>query len=235
MKQYWQRLAARIDARTARERLLIFAMAASILIMLINAFVLQGQLDRQQQLSRRIKQDQARLAEVQGEIRQKSQIHAADPDAENRKRLQIAKQQLAQMHRALGDMQKGLVSPDKMAELLEGILRQNARLRLISLKTLPASALNDATVLEQSDKGKISLIEKDRGGAVQSMNAIYKHGVELVVQGSYPEIAAYLADLERMPWQLFWSKAVLDVEEYPKATLTLTLYTLSLDKRWLNI
>ena len=64
---------------------------------------------------------------------------------------------------------------------------------------------------------------------------VYKHGVELVVKGSYADLTQYLMRLEGLPWQMFWGKAELKVEEYPKATLTLTLFTLSLDKTWLRI
>jgi MSHA biogenesis protein MshJ len=58
--------------------------------------------------------------------------------------------------------------------------------------------------------------------------------VEIVVQGGYMDMMNYMAALEAMPWQLFWGRAKLSVDEYPNATLTLTLFTLSLDKAWLN-
>jgi MSHA biogenesis protein MshJ len=45
----------------------------------------------------------------------------------------------------------------------------------------------------------------------------------------------YLEQLEAMPWQLLWANAKLNVDEYPKSTLTLRLFTLSLDKKWLNL
>jgi MSHA biogenesis protein MshJ len=41
--------------------------------------------------------------------------------------------------------------------------------------------------------------------------------------------------LEAMPTQLFWGRAELQVEEYPDARLTLTLYTLSLDRKWIKL
>jgi MSHA biogenesis protein MshJ len=45
----------------------------------------------------------------------------------------------------------------------------------------------------------------------------------------------YLTELEKMPTQMFWGEAGLSVEKYPNAVLTLTLYTLSLDKAWLTV
>ena len=55
------------------------------------------------------------------------------------------------------------------------------------------------------------------------------------MRGTYLDMLRYMAQLETIPMQVFWGKARLEVEEYPQATLTLTLYTLSLDKKWLNL
>jgi MSHA biogenesis protein MshJ len=236
MKQYWERIVLKIDARTLRERTIIFITAILILIMVVNVFLLGPQFAKQSQLSQGMKQDQAKITQIQTEIQSKTKAQAFDPDAENRKHLQTLKQRLAQMHGSLRDMQKGLVSPDKMAELLEGILKRNTKLRLVSLKTLPASGLNESSAIQATDKlAQIAAVTKEKTVPKPATDAVYTHGVEITVQGSYPEIMGYLAELETMPWQLFWSKAKFNVDEYPTASLTLTLYTLSLDKNWLNI
>jgi len=38
-----------------------------------------------------------------------------------------------------------------------------------------------------------------------------------------------------LPTQMFWGMAKMNVVQYPQAELTLTLYTLSLDKTWLQV
>ena len=45
----------------------------------------------------------------------------------------------------------------------------------------------------------------------------------------------YLQTLEKLPTQMFWGMAKMDVVKYPQVELTLTLYTLSLDKTWLQV
>ena len=67
------------------------------------------------------------------------------------------------------------------------------------------------------------------------MQLLHRHGVELVVQGSYPDMVAYMAALESMQGQLFWGSASLQVETYPTATLKLVVYTVNLDKKWLKL
>jgi MSHA biogenesis protein MshJ len=58
--------------------------------------------------------------------------------------------------------------------------------------------------------------------------------VEIVVQGSYSDLLDYVSRLEKQPWQVYWGRTVL-AAEYPKVVVTLTLYTLSLDKSWLVV
>jgi MSHA biogenesis protein MshJ len=41
--------------------------------------------------------------------------------------------------------------------------------------------------------------------------------------------------LESMPQQLYWSEREMQVLDYPKARLRLRLFTLSLEKSWLNL
>ena len=64
---------------------------------------------------------------------------------------------------------------------------------------------------------------------------IYKHGVKITVRGSYANLLRYLSALEKLPTQMFWGVAKMDVIKHPKVELSLTLYTLSLDKTWLQI
>ncbi len=64
---------------------------------------------------------------------------------------------------------------------------------------------------------------------------LFRHGVEITLTGSYLDMIAYMEALEALPTQLFWGKAEFEVENYPNARLTLTLYTLSMDKKWMTL
>jgi MSHA biogenesis protein MshJ len=242
MKQHWQRIALKIDALSLRERAIIFAMAALILMVLVNTALLDPQFAKQKQLTQRIKKDQSVIAGLQAQIQQKISSNELDPDKADKLRLQEMKDQAAQMQGALRDVERGLISPDKMSALLEDILKQNHALRLVSLKTLPPSSLADQAQAEEKPIDSILSSIKDKAesklkGKPESFVAdkVYKHGVEIVVQGGYLDLMNYLTQLEAMPWQLLWGKAKLDVDDYPRSTLTLTLFTLSLDKKWLNL
>ena len=64
---------------------------------------------------------------------------------------------------------------------------------------------------------------------------VYRHGVELTVQGSYQDMLNFLAALERMPTQLFWGRASLDAQDHQQARLTVTVFTLSFDQNWMKL
>ena len=64
---------------------------------------------------------------------------------------------------------------------------------------------------------------------------MYRHGVELTVEGSYADLLAYVRAIEAMPQRVLWAGMQLKVEQHPKVLLSLRLYTLSLDRSWLEI
>lgn len=237
MKQYWQKLATRIDALTLRERVIIFVLVAVLLIVLVNAVLLDPLFAKQKLLSDQVKNGQTQIDRIQTEIRL-AILGQKDPDVVNRERLKELTQQTAQMQGRLLDMQKGLVAPDKMTVLLEDILKRHGSLHLLSLKTLPVTSLTQAATKNiagtpQAVTAAAAITPPP--GSESAAGMVYTHGVEIVVQGRYLEMLSYMNELENMPWHLYWGKATLKVDEYPQATLTLTLYTMSLNKKWLNL
>lgn len=65
--------------------------------------------------------------------------------------------------------------------------------------------------------------------------SLYRHGVQLTVEGSFADLMAYVQALEAMPQRVLWGSVGFKVEQYPKAALTLQLYTISRERSWLEI
>ena len=228
MKARFKQWAERIDARTLRERMLIFSMAALVLVTLVTTLALDPAQAKRKLLQQQLTEQQAGIAASQTQIQVLVAARSIDPDAANRARLADLKSKIAASDAKLASFQQGLVSSDRMAEVLRDLLSRNRALKLVSLRTLPVSTLMDevakpATTVKAADK------------AVDAKGAIYKHGVEVTVEGSYADLLAYAAELEAMPWQVFWGGAALSVQNYPVSRLTLTLYTMSLEKTWLRV
>jgi len=226
VKQYWERYAVLLNARNSRERALIFAMVLVVAWGLLSAFLLDPLLAKKKRLTQDANQQQTQTQQLQAQIEDILSASRVDPDAATRVRLASLNQKLGQSRAALQSVRQSLVPPEKMARLLEDVLTQNRNLKLVSLKTLLVSG-----VLEMpADAAPSKTEEKKPAGP-----AIYKHGVEIAVSGSYAELTQYLDTMEKLPWRMIWGKAEMRVEEYPLVTLTITLYTLSMDKTWLSV
>ncbi|MBB3121244.1 type II secretion system protein M [Pseudoduganella violacea] len=259
MKEQWIKLAARIDALSLRERGMVLAAAFAALVFLMYQLALAPQYARHKALRLQIEQQHKQAGNIDAEVNAKVAAFAIDPDMESRRRIVELRRSIETESGALRAVQHGLVAPQKMVPLLEQILRANMRLRLLSLKTLPVSGLSEpltyakpasvapgfanATSREEVQTSVAMATQHAAQGAAapsamgqaKQRELLYRHGVELVLQGSYLDMLAYMEALERLPQQLFWGRAELQAGSYPEAKLTLTLYTLSLDDKWMTL
>lgn len=228
MKRYWGMACGKIDGMSLRERLMIFLAAAFVVTALANTMLLDPLQARQKKLSAQVVQQQEKTKELQAQMQGLLQARRDDEHSPLRTRLAQLKRQLQEQEGYLQSRRDRLVEPDKMAGLLEQVLNKNDKLQLIELKTLPASPL--------VEKSQISAAELPAGQKQpNAQKQIFKHGMRITVRGGYLDMLRYLAALEKMPAQMFWGEISLTVDKYPDAVLTLTLYTLSLDKTWLTV
>jgi MSHA biogenesis protein MshJ len=232
MKRRWLQFAARVEALQPRERIMAFGATVVVLVFLANALVFAPLARKESALRQSAEQQVATIDGINAEITAKARAYGNDPNEALRKRLADVRAETARTSEALRTMQKGLVPPERIAPLLEAILRANGRLKLVSLKTLPVTTLNDGAAPATSVAAPAP---QPTSSAAKSPDLLYRHGVELTVRGSYLDMVDYMHALETLPTQLFWGKAQLDAEEYPNVRLTLTLYTLSLDPKWMKL
>jgi MSHA biogenesis protein MshJ len=226
LKEQWRKIVEKIDALALRERALIFVMMSVVLITPINMFLLDPLRTKQKTLSHQLTERETQIAALQSQLQGLAASSQIDPDAENRKRVQELKRKLDELEAPLETAQKSLVSPEKKVSLLEDLLIQTPRLKLVSLKTLPPTTALESKSVEPAKKG---------GAAMPVTSLVYKHGVQLTIEGGYLDLLQYLVAMEKLPWRVVWGEADLRVDEYPKIVLTLTLYTLSLEKVWLSV
>ena len=236
MKQSMLHARERIDALSLRERVIVFALLVLVLSTLVNVLFLDKQFAKQKELLQSIRQDETMINGMKVEIQQGAVRNANDPDAENRARLQQLKSRIQQLQAGLTDVQLNIVPPDKVAAVLEDVLKQHGKMRLVSLRTLPpVPLLDESPAAGKAGAGKQGPAVSAKLEDKEQTPAVYKHGVEIKLQGSYADFVSYLNALEALKWQFFWGSAGIQVAEYPKTTLTLTLYTLSLDRKWMNL
>ncbi|OEZ46818.1 general secretion pathway, M protein [Janthinobacterium sp. MP5059B] len=219
--------ATAFDALSLRERLMVFGAAAAAVLFVFYFMSFNPLLAKRAALEASIVQKQSLLTATNKEIELTMLAHATDPDQEARTRLVALQAETASLAQALREQQHGLVAPERMVTLLEHLLRRHAGLRVVSLKTLPASAVG----VRQADAANGDAAAK----AASPAPLLHQHGVEVVLQGSYADMVQYMQALQAMPTRVFWGAAHLDSASYPSATLTLTLHTLSMDDTWIAL
>lgn len=224
MKERILQLRTRIDALSLRERALVCLAACVLLAFAGHALVLAPMEAAQQALRRHIAQQRTDMAAIDEAITGRVQAFQRDPDAQARARLNALRQEMGQLGDQLLAIEHGLVPPERMGPLVDGILRANGRLKLVSMRTLPAEPLAGPEAPASAAPS-----------APAAAPLLYRHGIEVTVRGNYLDMVDYMSALDAMPTRMFWGRAQFDVEEYPAARLTLTLHTLSLDRQWMKL
>ncbi len=242
MKQRVLTLLGKLDAMSLRERVMVFSATAVVVVALVNTLVWTPLQAKQKRLTLQQRQIQGEIIATQLDSEQKLKAHAVDPDLANRKRLQGLAQQKQNLNTDLHARQKDLVAPEHMAQVLERVMQQHARLRLLSLRTIDGSARTEKEVVTTATlyakvyaPDATPAAKAPQPGSLDSDGPIFRHGVQVTVEGSYPDLLDYMRALEALPWHLYWGDMSLVVQTYPKSRLTFELFTLSLDRKWMNL
>jgi len=225
MKGLWLALVKRLDALAQRERIAVFAACALAIVALVYVAGIEPALQRSRLLAARSADQERLLATAQAQQRELAKTLSQDPDAAPREQIAQRQKQIEQIDTQLAGLQRTLVSPERMPGVLRELMGKEQGVRLVSLRNLPA------TPLVAAPESATAAAAPEHAGAGRN---VYRHGVEIVLQGNYLDLLAYVARLERQPWQVFWGKTVLSAD-YPTVVVSLTLYTLSLDKAWLVV
>jgi MSHA biogenesis protein MshJ len=232
MKQYWKKISAKVDAMSKRERVLIFVSVAVLILSLVDTYLLEPQYLAQKELRNQVIQQTVSLAELQAKIITVEQDNSPNSSSPLRIQLNRAKQELDEDKAFLQSNHDHLVQPENMAAHLKQLLNRNNRLQLVTLQTLDVTPLIEET---NTPDGEKSVISYSQLSDEVKNKQVFKHGVKLTVRGSYLDLINYLSELENLPQQMYWAKSEMKVVQYPVTELTLVLYTLSLDKTWLQI
>ena len=249
----WRSLKRHFDQRSLRERLLLIAAAAGAALMLADAMWLTpawlaykaAQQQRSAaQLSLGSLQDS--LPQVQARVAALAQARAAE--------LTHWRQRVREGDSQLREHESALVGSERMLELLEQLLARHGEVRVRAMRSLGRSDLLAGASAEQgvADLTAATSNSATSAGATAATTAtlavgqaaaspavstptLYRHGVELELEGGFNELLAYLQAMEALPQRVLWGSVSLKVQQHPRSLLTLRVYTLSRDKHWLEI
>ena len=221
MKKFVNKVMSRVDAATLRERVMLFLAVAVVLAAIADSLVVSPVAERERKLRAAIAGNRTELDTAETHIRSIVNARGVDPDKDTRAGQRFLLDQIERIDAQIAQAQERFTSPERMRSVLEETLRATRGVQLVELKNLPAETLAEST----------SGSPGSPGGA---RARIYRHGFEVTVSGNYADLYSYLRHLERMP-RMYWGKAEYAVRAHPGATLKLTIYTLSLDRIWIQV
>lgn len=213
----WQRGRRAFDGRLMNERrLIVVAVICVIGLVMDNLFITPAYTQLNSAIKRKQAAQNAYQAVKAQADQQQARINAQQQEAQ--RELQNTREQVRRGQKALEDVQALLAPAKEMRQLLEGMLAQHGQLQLQSMTTLMPS--------------EVSLGVGD-GGSERVQ--LFKHGMEITVDGGFNDMLAWVISLERLPHRLMWDTLVLSADDQANLTMRVTVHTFSPDRATLEI
>jgi MSHA biogenesis protein MshJ len=212
-----------------RERWLAYGVGLSVLGMVYVLLIgdpLSARLSQQQSSWQ---EAQARELTAANALQDLQQRLAADPNLPYRSALLTASASREALIQQIDHYTAELVTPQKMQTVLQELLRKQPQLSVLAMSSFsepvqlpavePLPAPSSAT---QAPPPAVTL---------------YRHGLELQLEGGYFDLLNYLQAVQASGWQLNWDSLDYQVGEAgpTKARIRLKLYTLSRYAGWVGV
>ncbi|HYW91257.1 MAG TPA: type II secretion system protein GspM [Gammaproteobacteria bacterium] len=218
MRRYLQRLAARFDALTLRERTLGVVTVLVVLGVLWNMLLMAPMQRYHSREQARLKQLRHRISQLDRQSARLVQSSGGGSNAALRKQIAALQTDIAGLDTRLHKAGAGLIDPKDMPRVLEKVLERQKGLKLTELHGLPAKPLLPA--------GK-------KGDPPRAQ--VYRHGIVIEFDGSYLATMRYLESLQKLKWRFFWDRVDFQVKHWPRAHVRLVVYTLGLREGWVGV
>ncbi|HHI92864.1 MAG TPA: hypothetical protein ENK04_05005 [Gammaproteobacteria bacterium] len=227
MKDRFTAWGERFETFSLRERSLIAVGIIVVLFLLWDALLLSPQEIQQKKIIAEMYDTSQQTEAITGKIREMS----AALQGSQVKHINARVSELQTLLEELKQQQKNLtiefIQPTQMAGILRDMLHAESGLVLTSLESLGVQPLFP------EEEGNKTENEKNRSRTHQP--EIYKHGLRIVFEGDYFKTLNYLHALENMSWSLYWDNVEYEVTKYPKASVAITVHTLSLHEGWIGV
>jgi len=207
--------ARRLDRRPLRERLLISLLVLVVVAVLIDWLALAPARDRLESVETQLASRESQAEELRLARDELARQVANDPVVELRKTEKRLQARVEALDRQVESVARGFVSAGSMAEALREVLADTP-LRLVSLNTLPAERMRFGM--------------EEEGDEPSSMPILYRHPLEITFEGRFAEALTYLHQVQGLDWDFQWDGIEVETIEYPRATFTWRLHSISLEE-----
>lgn len=248
LEKLLSQLQQRFEPLAQREKVIVTLVLLAVVFMLIQSVALDPLLKIRTTLQQQHEQLTQDLNQQQIERETLAQAITAGPKRQKQQQLDALKQELTTLDEQIARTTATMIPPRKMTDVLREVMQLRESLKLVELENLAPEPLLEQDRTDDASpavNANANSGPNAAGGAVASATTpsvdaerevgLYRHGVRLVFEGDYMTTMAFLESLEQKSWRFFWQSLQYDVEKYPKARVTLTLYTLSPERAWLGV
>ncbi|EPZ7320181.1 type II secretion system protein GspM [Vibrio mimicus] len=207
MMSHRETMTSKFSALSQREKVLIALCGTVLVVMVLLIGLIEPALKQSQARQVQIQTLTSSNQQLQGEIMVLQAKLAKNPDQEQDVELGQLTLQSQEISQQLAEKMTSMVAPSEMPNLLERVLTQSQKLKLVALESLPAEPIVRSTESEVKSE-------------------YYLHPVRMEFTGSYFAIRDYLQALEALPVKYYWRSFQYKVENYPQARVILEVYTL---------
>lgn len=226
-KKPLERLGKNLETRKPAEKVLILAAfcAAVFMVWLTFGFdPIRAEIDSAQaqinSVSRQIAAQRTAYNNMQAQSDE-------DPSQFAIERIQFLTRQQEAIDGEINSLAGDLVTPAQMTTMLTSVLERQDGLQLVSFNNVEAVPL--AIGANQQASGDSTLQESQLGGQV------FSHGLVIEFQGDFFATLSYLQYLEDLTGNFFWDTLDFQIQQWPMATVTLQIHTLSTDRGFIGV
>ncbi|PIW59991.1 MSHA biogenesis protein MshJ [Shewanella sp. CG12_big_fil_rev_8_21_14_0_65_47_15] len=214
MKAIFKSLGQKFDVLSRRERVLI-AVALLVLLGMLGFMPLESLWKNHSSIAQQLKTlEQENSISVQ-QLELYQQRLAMDPNQDYQQRLNLLLQQNQDIDAQLNEQMVDMVPADYMPELLSQLLGQ-----VQGVKLLKFTSIAPVPLLAVGEEKKLNL---------------YSHGIRMSLEGDYFSVLRFVEAVEAMPDKLYWKRLDYKVADYPKGSIDIELYTLSINKDFISV
>jgi MSHA biogenesis protein MshJ len=229
MKARWKQLGARFMAMPQRERYLLPGALCFAILMLGHLLLIEPARKQHRLIQAQYSQESNELIVAQNQLKVLN-AKLANPDAELHTQLADLRTQTRSADDQFKQLQSSLVPAHEMSQWLAGLLQAQRGLQLTGLRTLPVASVADLVATKAAPAASAASTPGE--GNTPRDTWLYRHGVEVTLRGSYADLHAYLKTLEQLPRRVYWGELKINAQDSPAVVMTLTVYTISLEKTW---
>ncbi len=218
LREKWDAAQLWFDRRPERERQQLSVAVAAGLLTLWLLLLHQPVAMREAEARAASAAASADVDRLRQELASRVQAMASDPRSLQRAELARLEQEVQELAAQASAEGASALPPREVVALLRELLADRPELRLVRVESLAPEA-----------------VELDRPAAAEaSRSKVYRHPVEIEIEGAYLPALHWLRALAALPFSLRWDELRYEVIAHPRARIVLRVHMLGREEEWIR-